>query len=94
VHLGLALAVGVKQLLETIGFELPSGGIVFSWRTIVVSLAVGTLITLLASLRPALRASRIEPIAAVREARPMSRCATSFDSRLLSLPTTNAVPAK
>jgi putative ABC transport system permease protein len=65
--LGLAIAVGLKQLMDTIGFELPSGGIVFSWRTIIVSLAVGTLIAVLASLRPALRATRIEPIAAVRE---------------------------
>jgi putative ABC transport system permease protein len=65
--LGLAIAVGLKQLLEATGFELPGGGIVFAPRTIVVSLAVGTLIALLASLRPALRATRIEPIAAVRE---------------------------
>ncbi len=64
---GLAIAVGLKQLLEATGFELPGGGIVFAPRTIVVSLAVGTLIALLASLRPALRATRIEPIAAVRE---------------------------
>ena len=67
--LGLAIAIGLKQLLEATGFELPSGGIVFTTRTIVVSLAVGTLIALLASLRPAFRATRIEPIAAVREAR-------------------------
>ena len=36
-------------------------------RTVLVSLGVGTLIALLASLRPAIRATRIEPIAAVRE---------------------------
>jgi putative ABC transport system permease protein len=65
--LGLAIAVGLKQILAAIGVELPSGGIVFAPRTIVVSVAVGTLIALLASLRPALRATRIEPIAAVRE---------------------------
>jgi putative ABC transport system permease protein len=65
--LGLAIAIGLKQLLEATGFELPSGGIVFAPRTIVVSLAVGTSIALLASLRPAFRATRIEPIAAVRE---------------------------
>ena len=65
--LGLAIAIGLKQLLEATGFELPSGGIVFTTRTIVVGLAVGTLIALLASLRPAFRATRIEPIAAVRE---------------------------
>jgi putative ABC transport system permease protein len=71
--LGLAIAVGLKQLLEATGLELPSGGIVFAPRTIVVSLAVGTLITLLASLRPALRATRVEPIAAVREGAVMPR---------------------
>jgi putative ABC transport system permease protein len=65
--LGLALAVGLMKLLDAVGIELPSGGLVFSWRTVVVSLVVGTLIALLASLRPALRATRIAPIAAVRE---------------------------
>src|SRR6266511_4088001 len=40
--LGLAIAIGLKQLLAATGFELPSGGIVFTTRTIVVSLAVGT----------------------------------------------------
>jgi putative ABC transport system permease protein len=65
--LGLALAIGLKELLNASGLELPSSGIVFSARTIVVSLGVGVLIAVLASLRPAFRATRIEPIAAVRE---------------------------
>jgi putative ABC transport system permease protein len=71
--LGLGIAVGLKQILAATGVELPDGGIVFSSRTIVVSLAVGTLIALLASLRPALRATRIEPIAAVREGAVMPK---------------------
>jgi putative ABC transport system permease protein len=71
--LGLAIAVGLKALLTATGFELPGGGIVFSWRTILISLAAGTLIALLASLRPALRATRIEPIAAVREGAVLPR---------------------
>jgi putative ABC transport system permease protein len=71
--LGLGIAVGLKELLEATGVELPSGGIVFSLRTIAVSLAVGTLIALLASLRPALRATRIPPIAAVREGAVMPK---------------------
>ena len=65
--LGLAIAMGLTALLEATGVDLPSSGLVFSTRTIVVSLGVGTLIALLASLRPALRATRVEPIAAVRE---------------------------
>jgi putative ABC transport system permease protein len=71
--LGLGIAIGLKAFLQSTGFELPGGGIVFSWRTILISLAAGTLIALLASLRPALRATRIEPIAAVREGAVMPR---------------------
>ena len=65
--LGLAIAMGLTALLAATGVDLASGGLVFSMRTIVVSLGVGTLIALLASLRPALRATRVEPISAVRE---------------------------
>ena len=39
----------------------------FATRTIVVSLLVGVAITVLAALRPAIRATRVPPIAAVRE---------------------------
>jgi putative ABC transport system permease protein len=65
--LGLAIAMGLTALLAATGVDLASGGLVFSIRTIVVSLGVGTLIALLASLRPAMRATRVEPISAVRE---------------------------
>ncbi len=65
--LGLALAKGLVQVFKAFGAELPQAGLVFATRTIVVSLLVGTLVTLLASLRPALRATRVPPIAAVRE---------------------------
>ncbi|MBM3676838.1 MAG: FtsX-like permease family protein [Actinobacteria bacterium] len=65
--LGLALATGLFELFDAVGFTLPNNGLVFLTRTIVVSLVVGILVTLLASLRPALRATRVPPIAAVRE---------------------------
>ena len=65
--LGLGLALGLNELLAATGVDLPQSGLVFSTRTIVVSLLVGTLIALLASLRPAIRATRVPPIAAVRE---------------------------
>jgi putative ABC transport system permease protein len=65
--LGLALAKGLFQLFDAVGFTLPNNGLVFQTRTVVVSLLVGTLITVLASLRPAVRATRVPPIAAVRE---------------------------
>jgi putative ABC transport system permease protein len=71
--LGLALALGLNAILKATGIDLPSGGLVFSVRTIAVSLGVGTLIAVLASLRPAIRATRIEPIAAVREGAVLPR---------------------
>ena len=39
----------------------------FATRTIVVSLIVGTLVTVAAGIIPAMRATRVAPIAAVRE---------------------------
>ena len=67
--LGLGLANGLFKLFDAVGFTLPNTGLVFETRTIVVALLVGILVTLLASLRPAIRATRVPPIAAVREGR-------------------------
>ena len=64
---GLALAKGLFKLFDAVGFTLPNQGLLLETRTIVVSLLVGVLVTLAASLRPAIRATRVPPIAAVRE---------------------------
>ena len=65
--LGLLLAKGLFRLFDAVGFTLPNTGLVFLTRTAVVALAAGILVTLLASLRPAIRATRVPPVAAVRE---------------------------
>jgi putative ABC transport system permease protein len=65
--LGLALAKLLNWMFVKIGIDLPHGSTVFATRTVVVSLLVGTLVTLFASIRPARRATRVPPIAAVRE---------------------------
>jgi putative ABC transport system permease protein len=65
--LGLALAKGLEALFRALGLGLPVSETVFATRTIVVSLLVGTLITVIAGLFPAIRATRVPPIAAVRE---------------------------
>jgi putative ABC transport system permease protein len=73
---GLGLARGLNSLFKSAGIDLPQAGTVFATRTIVVSIVVGTVVTLLASLAPAIRATRLEPIAAVREGvMPPSRLA-------------------
>jgi putative ABC transport system permease protein len=65
--LGPALAKGLTALFVAAGVELPEIDAVVATRTIVVSLVAGTAITLAAGLFPALRATSIPPIAAVRE---------------------------
>jgi putative ABC transport system permease protein len=75
--LGLALAKLLNTLLVTFGIDLPQAGTVLKGRTVIVALLVGTLVTLIASIRPARRATRVPPIAAVREGSvlPVSRFA-------------------
>ncbi len=65
--LGLLLAKGLFALFGALGFTLPNSGLLFQGRTVIVGLIVGILVTVVASLRPALRATRVPPIAAVRE---------------------------
>jgi putative ABC transport system permease protein len=65
--LGLGVGKGMNALFVSFGLDLPQAGTVFATRTIVVSLLVGTSITVLASVVPALRATRVPPISAVRE---------------------------
>ncbi len=64
---GLALAQGLFALFNAVGLTLPNTGTVIATRTIIVALVVGVVVTVLASLRPAMRATRVDPIAAVRE---------------------------
>jgi putative ABC transport system permease protein len=67
IFVGLGLGVGLFKLFDAVGFTLPNNGLVLHLRTVIVALVVGILVTLLASLRPAFRATRVPPIAAVRE---------------------------
>jgi putative ABC transport system permease protein len=64
---GLVLAPALNELFKAFGAELPHNGTVVETRTIVVSLLVGIVVTLLAGLPPALRATRVPPMAAMRE---------------------------
>ena len=65
--LGVLTAVGLEALLKGFGIDLPAGGLVFSARTVIVSLAVGVGVTVVASISPARRAVRIAPVAALTD---------------------------
>jgi ABC-type antimicrobial peptide transport system permease subunit len=75
--LGVLLAEGIEGLFRALGIDLPTAARVFALRTVIVALAVGVGITLVAGIFPAIRATRVPPIAAVREgaALPRSRFA-------------------
>lgn len=63
---GILLAGLLKALLSAFGISIPASDIVLNARTIIVSLVVGTSITVLSAIAPSLRAARVPPIAAMR----------------------------
>lgn len=70
IALGLLVAKGLNLLMDAVGFSLPSTSLQVEPRTIVVSLLVGTLVTVVAALVPAYRATKVLPVEALREAVP------------------------
>jgi putative ABC transport system permease protein len=62
---GLGLAVGLDALLS--GLALPDAGLVVSTGTVVIAAAVGIVTTVFASVAPAVKASRVAPLAALRD---------------------------
>ncbi|HZB35688.1 MAG TPA: FtsX-like permease family protein [Gaiellaceae bacterium] len=71
--LGILLAVGLQSLFDALGFGLPTTDMVIATRTLIVALVVGVVVTVLAAFVPALRATRIPPILAVREGAELPR---------------------
>lgn len=64
---GIALAYGLRTVLNAFDLGLPSGDLSVQPRTMIVTLLVGIVVTMVSSYAPAQRASRIPPVAAMRE---------------------------
>lgn len=63
---GFLIAAAINALFEALGIDLPTTALVLKSRTITVALVVGVVVTMVSSLVPALRSTRVPPIAALR----------------------------
>lgn len=67
VGLGILIGIGLKLVLESIGFGPTSIPTVVRPRDVVLALGIGTVVTAASAILPAVRASRVPPLAAMRE---------------------------
>jgi putative ABC transport system permease protein len=68
--LGIAVAKGLKMLMDAVGLALPFTTLQVAGSTLWISLLVGTVVTVVAALVPARRATKVLPIEALRESTP------------------------
>ncbi|WP_129669657.1 ABC transporter permease [Phytoactinopolyspora endophytica] len=64
--LGLGVALGLQAIFAAFGMDF-GGGLVLQPRTVIVAYVVGVLVTMVAAFVPARRASRVPPVAAMRD---------------------------
>src|SRR5579859_533282 len=64
---GVGLAYGLHALLDAFNVGLPSGSLLLSARTVVVTMLAGIVVTLLSANAPSRRAAKIPPVAAMRD---------------------------
>ncbi|MFF8608796.1 ABC transporter permease [Streptomyces sp. NPDC015346] len=65
---GVGLAIGLMELMSSMGMELSTDDLTVRWTTPTVGLLLGVIVTVLAAYIPARRAGRISPMAALRDA--------------------------
>ncbi len=81
VFAGAGVAAGLQAVFKATGIDLPSYGTVFKARTAIVAVIVGVGVSLIASLNPARRASKIPPVAALGD--PIQESAGSLSRRAI-----------
>ncbi len=64
---GIGIAFGLKAMFAGFGFALPAGGLTLTTSSLIIAPVVGLVITLVAGLGPAIRGSRVPPLAALRD---------------------------
>jgi putative ABC transport system permease protein len=64
---GFALAPALAGLLKAFGIDLGTQGLVIKSGTVIIGLLVGVIATMVSGFVPARRATRVEPVAAMRD---------------------------
>ena len=64
---GILLAQGITVLLDALDVDLPTTGLVVKPATVVNGLLVGLIVTVIAAIFPAIKATRVPPLAAMRD---------------------------
>ncbi|MEY3397344.1 MAG: hypothetical protein RLZZ534_1306 [Actinomycetota bacterium] len=64
---GIGLSRALSALLNAIGLEIPTKGLTIDSNAIVQTVLIGTVITVLSAILPALRSGRVPPVAAMRD---------------------------
>jgi putative ABC transport system permease protein len=70
---GLLIALGINALFDAVGFGLPSTSPALATTGVVLGLVVGLGVTLVSALIPAIRATKIPPMAGLREGATLPR---------------------
>ena len=64
---GIGLAVGIRSVLDGIGFGIPARGLALETGTIAITMIAGIVTTMIAAIVPAIASGRVAPVAAMSE---------------------------
>jgi putative ABC transport system permease protein len=71
--LGLLMAKALSALMTAFGFVLPTAALRIQPSTVIAGFLVGTVVTVVAAVAPARRATRVLPVEALRDAAPTTQ---------------------
>lgn len=66
VFTGLAVALGLRNLLIAFGFDIPTQSLVVTTTTVIICIVVGLGVTAVSALSPARKAAKVPPVAAMQ----------------------------
>ena len=73
IALGFGMALAIRALMNAVGFGVPGAALQLLPRTVIVGLVVGIGLTVTSAVVPARKASRVPPVAAMREEAALPR---------------------